>query len=479
MTTPSTVPQSDRPASGTRPTRFTFQDAIDHGLDFLGNDATTAPAQRACKRAAIEAYRALVNIKTWTYLYAQSRLITSVAYETGTISYDHTGGAYERLLILTDGVWPDWSDEGGEVRIGTKLHRVDRRIDDTHLQLDATRNPGQDIDHDTHAITGATNNTPIVITSTAHGLTTGDEIIVEDVGGNVDANGTWVVTVVDPDAFSLDGSVGVDDYTEGGTWRLPPTTSYTILRDVYVLPADMIEQDTPLEEGNFGGLDYVHPSSMIWSDRLAVNSGIARFFTILGDDRYPGRLTARFSPHPDTVTAIDFIYHRRPRELVIASVTAGAATMAIGTQTVTGSGTAWTAGMVGSVLRLGTSLDVPTGPGGLHPAQFETVITAVVSATELRVSDPADQTYTAVKSEVSDPVDIEAGAMQTAYLRGIEKELVIGRRLSLEARPNSVVAYDMALREARAADSRSFQGKCMGGYRRHQLNPKYFPATFT
>ena len=67
-------------------------------------------------------------------------------------------------------------------------------------------------------ITGATFAAPIVITSPAHGLTTGDIVLVSGVGGNTSANGQWSATVVDADDFSLDGSSGNDTYTGSGTW---------------------------------------------------------------------------------------------------------------------------------------------------------------------------------------------------------------------------------------------------------------------
>jgi len=68
------------------------------------------------------------------------------------------------------------------------------------------------------SITGATNATPIVITSTAHGLATGDYVDVSSVGGNTAANGFWPITVVDANSFSLNGSVGNGAYTSGGTF---------------------------------------------------------------------------------------------------------------------------------------------------------------------------------------------------------------------------------------------------------------------
>lgn len=72
---------------------------------------------------------------------------------------------------------------------------------------------------ETGTITGATNASPIVITSAGHGLTTGTEVTIASVGGNTNANGTHLVTAVDTDSFSLQGVSGNSAYTSGGTWR--------------------------------------------------------------------------------------------------------------------------------------------------------------------------------------------------------------------------------------------------------------------
>lgn len=72
---------------------------------------------------------------------------------------------------------------------------------------------------ETGAITGATNATPIVITSANHGLTSGQKVTISGVGGNTNANGTFTITVIDANSFSLDGSTGNAGYTSGGTWE--------------------------------------------------------------------------------------------------------------------------------------------------------------------------------------------------------------------------------------------------------------------
>lgn len=78
----------------------------------------------------------------------------------------------------------------------------------------------------TFTITGATNATPIVLTtSTAHGLTRRTHAVVSGVVGNVAANGLWVMTPTSTtqlalSTFESDGtpvnSVGSGAYTSGG-----------------------------------------------------------------------------------------------------------------------------------------------------------------------------------------------------------------------------------------------------------------------
>src|SRR3989304_7691971 len=54
-----------------------------------------------------------------------------------------------------------------------------------------------DMDDLGSAITNATNATPIVITSTSHGHTTGDMVVITKVGGNAAAQGGFRVTGTD------------------------------------------------------------------------------------------------------------------------------------------------------------------------------------------------------------------------------------------------------------------------------------------
>lgn len=81
---------------------------------------------------------------------------------------------------------------------------------------------------DSGSLSGATNASPIVITSAGHGLTTGTRLTVSGVLGNTAANGDFTITAVDSNTFSLDGSTGNASYTSGGSWHVAGLYTFTL-----------------------------------------------------------------------------------------------------------------------------------------------------------------------------------------------------------------------------------------------------------
>mgnify|MGYP000063489141 FL=1 len=67
-------------------------------------------------------------------------------------------------------------------------------------------------------VDGATGGTSglIRITAASHGLSTGDEVIIADVGGTTEANGYFTVTNVSSSQFTLDGTTFSNAWTSGG-----------------------------------------------------------------------------------------------------------------------------------------------------------------------------------------------------------------------------------------------------------------------
>jgi hypothetical protein len=76
----------------------------------------------------------------------------------------------------------------------------------------------------TKNITSSTNATPIAITCTAHGYSTGDTVVITGHTTNTNANGTWEITNTGANTFTLDGSVGNGVGGATGTVRLRNNT---------------------------------------------------------------------------------------------------------------------------------------------------------------------------------------------------------------------------------------------------------------
>lgn len=70
----------------------------------------------------------------------------------------------------------------------------------------------------TRTVTGAANNGAglIRLTVVAHGYSTGDRVVVEQVGGVPNATGSWVVTNIGANTLDLQGSTFAGAYTSGG-----------------------------------------------------------------------------------------------------------------------------------------------------------------------------------------------------------------------------------------------------------------------
>lgn len=69
------------------------------------------------------------------------------------------------------------------------------------------------------AVTGAANNGSglVRLTTATHKLKDGDRVMVSNVGGTVEANGSWFITKNSGSTFDLNGSAFSNAYTSGGT----------------------------------------------------------------------------------------------------------------------------------------------------------------------------------------------------------------------------------------------------------------------
>lgn len=265
----------------------------------------------------------------------------------------------------------------------------------------------------------------------------------------------------------------VDSLKSSGVLTLTPlsnpgadvtASTYTLLRDRYPLPADLIAIDRLVDLSSSTDPQFVHPRTWLqYSQTLTFQPGTPRYYSVMGDADYLGDRTLRFAPAPALAYNYDFVYRRRPRPLLVDKYTEGTVSVTAGSATVTGVGTTWLSKHVGSTLRLGADAAIePTGLMGISPYAAERTVMTVDSATSITVDANFADTFSGVRYVLSDPVDIEAGIMLECLVRCTEKQLATSRRMKTLG--DAVKLYQEALERAKAADAVSMNRRIGGGF---------------
>ena len=155
----------------------------------------------------------------------------------------------------------------------------------TFLKADGTIPATKLLSYKTVSITGATNATPIVITAVAHGRSTGDSVFIYGVLGNIAANGSWTITKLTDDTFSLDNSVGDIDattgngaYTSGGTVYLLPSNNENLTSKAYVDNGDA-QTTIPLGTCTTASYDLTLTGTVTATSGSATVTGTSTLFT--------------------------------------------------------------------------------------------------------------------------------------------------------------------------------------------------------
>jgi hypothetical protein len=157
-------------------------------------------------------------------IYAVYRITAWISSTSLTIAAISGGTALANRAVDSQyyigGRWRTFVNGATGVRIGAgDTIRAMASTDPTSLgingtwtssQLEATRNNN-----------GASNGTPISVTSTGHGYSTGDTVVFSGQPVQTAANGTWEITVTGPNTFTLNGSVGIGGVSSsaGGSIR--------------------------------------------------------------------------------------------------------------------------------------------------------------------------------------------------------------------------------------------------------------------
>ena len=308
----------------------TWRDAVELVIDTVGGQTTGGRNVGLAKVAVQEAVQSLVDMREWNYYINPERVVTVDQYATGTIEYDHTGGASERLITLTGGTFPSWA-ERGTLLIDSVPYKVSTNPSTTTLTLDETVNPQADI-----------------------------------------ASGT----------------------------------SYTLYQEAFILPAGY-KRLMRVDRLNNWDCQYLSPKDFQHARETLEFSGQPRYFTVMTDPKDVTRQAMWFYPAPQSEESLDLLIERRPVPLSVYDYKAGTVTVSLGGRSVTGSSTVFTSGMVGAVLRFGSTSANPESLESVsNQYAHEGIIETRTSDTAVTLATDATQASAAVKYRVSSRIDV-------------------------------------------------------------------------
>jgi len=393
--------------------RTTAYDMIQSLRDYCGAQAGGG-LDRDARRALIDAYREYESDHNWTYYQKHGRIQVYGKYTTGSVTYTQA----TQQLTLTNGVWPSWAGRG-YIRIGS-----------------------------------GTNNT--VPSNPASG----------------------VVAYLAINRIS-DSILQLDPVLNPGS-DITIQCAFTLYEDTYEMPDDFQASDQWYADVAWGGMTYVRPNQWLQVTRYYFSfSNTPRYFTFKSSPWTQGRLALSIFPFPDQDRTLDSMYRKRPRPITISDYNSGTISGATGANVVSGNGTVWTPAMIGSVLRIGgppnpDRSNLPTNFEGDVPYAEEHIIAGVTSGTQLTIDTALATNYSGVLHRVSDPIDVEDGAMMDAFRLCCEKK--IARQRSMKTMSQAAALYKEALLLAREADERSFETRAAGMGGAYRTRMAYMPT---
>lgn len=204
-------------------------------------------------------------------------------------------------------------------------------------------------------------------------------------------------------------------------------TTYTIYRDRYALPLDFRRHDRIFEAGTNRELCIVDAGLAAAHTLLSGGTSSPMLACIIEDENFQGGLALLVSPAVNSVTNLQFLYERKMRPLLTEKYDTGTVSITEDSATVTGSGTAWTERMIGTLIRISPNTDPPTPVAGSivstepNVAAYTRMVLGVTSATVLLVDETLGETASARAYTLSDPIDV-TDLMIDVFLRLAELE---------------------------------------------------------
>jgi hypothetical protein len=200
--------------------------------------------------------------------------------------------------------------------------------------------------------------------------------------------------------------------------------SATFYQTLYDLPSDFRNLDEPSDEFNWWSGAYVTPDEAMKMERVNFQTGSPLHWTVIKSP-IANNYVLKLVGYPTAVETIDFTYRRELRPLRWSGHEADARAGTIDTSVFTspvrvnGDSTAFSSSMVGSVLRIGTSSDVPGPLTSIAAYVDEREILSRSNATTLTVSGGYTSYAAGTKYLITDPIDLPEH-MHNVMLSGSE-----------------------------------------------------------
>lgn len=238
-------------------------------------------------------------------------------------------------------------------------------------------------------------------------------------------------------------------------------TTYTLYRDEYPMPVGFKTM------GQLWNVTYDEELDVVFQDQAGRDSvsnpsepGDPEYAYVTGDSDYINNLSLVFLPPPDSVLVYRYEYQRSPRQLVTEKYSTGTVSVSAGSTTCMITTGAFTQAHIGCIIRFGSSAYEPDNRfGGLSDTtntytDERTIVSVASNGGSCELDATPSAAISAVKFTVSDPVDVETGAMLTAYQRLCESAFAILTKRDSKDRIERLQLAERSLLEAKDADRR-------------------------
>lgn len=298
------------------------------------------------------------------------------------------------------------------------------------------------------------------------------------------ASGTWPTDAtkyaiyIDGERYTVatrsSSTVLILDEKDAPTSDIAAGTSYALSRDTYELP-DTLREVVGFYDADAPGrpMAMVDPVDILHEQRVMRGTSQPLMYAVYRSEQYASAMAIHFAPSPASARMYQGFGLFWPQPLSVFESSLGTVSTTSGSTAVTGTSTAFTSAMVGSVIRISASgsLKLPTDLQGeidrnrLDPYAYQGVVKSVTSTTALVLEQECSSTLSTSGYRISSRIDIEPGSMRNAFLRCCEARFATQERKESEARE---ARYEKALAMAMIADQRLNESR-PGGYQPHNL----------